>query len=160
MSSRIDGLEFAALREGMRTWQRSAPFTAKQVPARGRGWIALSVNVQSKLNELSERNMASVNKVILIGSIGRDSGESRYVIQREIYDGYLDALRRYRDALFEDMANAFAAAARRLNEALRQLRILAGPLVVPKEIAIRRTAMFNRTAAFFHAAKVDARNLP
>lgn len=105
--------------------------------------------------------MASVNKVILIGNLGHVSRGSLDAAGQQAFDRYDDALRGYRAAL-EDLlcARQFAEAARRLAEATRQLRKMAGAFAILKKIAAPCRPLFNRTAAFFHAAKVDARNLP
>lgn len=104
--------------------------------------------------------MASINKVILIGNLGLVSRDSLDDGGRLAFDAYIDALRHF-SAAFEDLAaSKFADTARRVSEALRHLRKLAGPFAIPKRIAAPWTATFNRTAAFFHAAKVDARNVP
>lgn len=100
--------------------------------------------------------MESVNRVILVGNLGR---VARGLLDRggqRAFDGYADALRHFLD----DLAKSFAVAARRLAEALRQLRELATPLSVPKTLSYPGIPLFDRSAAFFHAAKVDGRNLP
>ena len=104
--------------------------------------------------------MASVNKVILIGNLGRVSRDALDADGQRAFDSYTAALRGYCFALEDLWGRTFAEAARSLAEAFRQLHQLAGRIKIPKEIAARCLPVFNRTAAFFHAAKVDARNLP
>ena len=104
--------------------------------------------------------MASVNKVILIGNLGRVSRDALNADGQRAFDSYTTALHGYCFALEDVCGRTFAEAARRLAEAFRQLHQLAGPLEIPKKTAARCMPLFNRTAAFFHAAKVDARNLP
>jgi len=103
--------------------------------------------------------MASVNKVILIGSLGRVSRGGLDTAGQQAFDRYVDAACGYGSVL-RDGITGLAEAARRLAEAYRQLHKLASPFVIPKKIAAPWTPLFGRTAAFFHAAKVDARNLP
>jgi hypothetical protein len=103
--------------------------------------------------------MASVSKVILVGSLGRVSRDSLDAVGQRAFDRYVDALGGYGDA-FEALAEKFADAVRRLASASRQLHELAKPFMIPKKITACSAPMFNRTAAFFHAAKVNARNLP
>lgn len=101
-----------------------------------------------------------MNKVILIGNLGRISRDSLDADGQGAFDGYVAALHGYCSALEALAGRTFAAAARRLAEAMRQLHEMAGRLKIPTKIAAPCMPLFNRTAAFFHAAKVDARNLP
>ena len=104
--------------------------------------------------------MASVSKVILIGSLGRVSRVSLDADGQGAFDSYVAALHGYWSALEDLWGRKFAEAARRLAEAFRQLHQLAGRIEIRKKITARCMPLFNRTAAFFHAAKVDARNHP
>lgn len=104
--------------------------------------------------------MASVNKVILIGNLGRDP-QLRYTpAQRDVYERYLDALGGYHSAFSQLGQTQFAEAARKLAQAFRELRERASPFMVPKKMPALGIRLCNRIAAFFHAGKVDARNLP
>lgn len=103
--------------------------------------------------------MASVNKVILIGNLGRVSRRSLDTVGQQAFDSYLEALEHFRFALEDMLVSRFVEAASRLAEAFSQLRKLAGPFSIRKKIVAPWMPHFNRTAAFFHAAKVDARNL-
>ncbi len=104
--------------------------------------------------------MTSVNKVILIGNLGRVSRDALDTDGQGAFDSYVAALHGYCFALEDVGGRTFAEAARRLAEAFRLLHQLAGPVKIPEKIAARCMPLFNRTAAFFHAAKADARNLP
>lgn len=104
--------------------------------------------------------MASINKVILIANVGPLSGGLHRSVVQEALARYSQALDGYGRAFDDLQAIKFREAARRLAEALRRLRELTGAFATPKKIAADRPPVFNRTAAFFHAAKVDARNLP
>lgn len=104
--------------------------------------------------------MASINKVILIGNLGRVSRGSLDAPAREAFDRYGDALSVYDAALRNLHARTFGEAARRLAEANHQLRRLVGSFLVAKEVAAPGVPILNHSAAFFHSAKVDARNLP
>lgn len=104
--------------------------------------------------------MASINKIILVGNLGRVSRNSLDNAMREAFDRYVDALSGYGFALGDLRASTIAAAARRLANANHQLRRLIGSFLVPRKIAALGVVLPGRTAAFFHAAKVDARNLP
>lgn len=104
--------------------------------------------------------MASVNSVIIIGNLGRVSRSSLDESGQTAFDSCLAALAGF-CSVFDDLnANAFAKAAQRLQEASRLLRKLAGSLPMVKARAAFVTTAAQRNAAFFHAAKVDARNLP
>jgi len=100
--------------------------------------------------------MASVNKVILIGNLGRVSRELLDGAGKQAFDNYLDAVQ----ALFGHLTGKVSEMARKLAEASGKLYELAKPFVISQKTAVRRMPRFSRTAAFFHAAKVDARNLP
>lgn len=101
--------------------------------------------------------MASVNRVILIGNLGRVSRSALDTAGQQTFDGYLAALRGY----FEAMSlRSVEKAARRLAEAFRLLRRVAEPIEIPKKISAPWMPLFGRNAAFFHAGKVDARNHP
>lgn len=104
--------------------------------------------------------MASINKVILIGNLGRVSRSSLDAPAQDAFDRYGDALSVYAAALRNLRARAYGEAARSLAEANQQLRSLVGSFLVAKEVAAPGVPMLNRAAAFFHSAKVDARNLP
>lgn len=104
--------------------------------------------------------MASVNKVILIGNLGYVSRDALDADGRRAFDSYVAALHGYCFALEDVWGRTLAEAARRLAEAFRLLHQLAGRIKIPEKIAARCIPLFNRTAAFFHTAKVDARNLP
>lgn len=104
--------------------------------------------------------MASINKVILIGNLGRVSRSSLDAPAQEAFDRYGDALSVYAAALRNLHARTYGEAARRFAEANHQLRRLVGTFLATKEIAAPGVPILNRTAAFFHSAKVDARNHP
>ena len=104
--------------------------------------------------------MASINKVILIGNLGRDP-EVRYApAVRAVYERYITALGGYHAAFSQLGQTQFPEAARKLAQAFRELRELASPLIVPKKIPALCVGLRNGVAAFFHTGKVDARNLP
>lgn len=95
--------------------------------------------------------MTSANKVILIGSLGRDPGG--------VYDAYLSIVEN-RLSRTSQSVEASADAARKAAEARRPVREPDGSFTIPKKMAAPWMNTVNRTAAFFHAAKVDARNRP
>lgn len=122
-------------------------------PARG-------IGLHYQLYEPIVLDMVSVNSVIIIGSLGRVSRSSLDESGQTAFDNYFAALAGLRSAFDDLNANAFAEAARRLREASRLLRKLAGRLPMVKARAAFVTTAAQRNAASFHAAKVDARNLP
>lgn len=102
----------------------------------------------------------SINKVIIVGNLGRVCRGSLDGEAQAAFDSYLEALGRFSSALSLMACDAFSEAARQLSHAMSELRRLAAPFAVPKKIAAPSSLNFKRTAAFFHAAKVDSRNLP
>jgi hypothetical protein len=109
--------------------------------------------------------MASINKVILIGNLGRSV--SREALSGEalrIYDAYYAALAdlgsRFGSALPSD-AISFQEASRRLNVALQAFKAALLPLQrIASRLWFARFGPVARAAGFFHAGKVDGRNLP
>lgn len=117
--------------------------------------------------------MASINRVILIGNLGRASPINPGLLSkeaREAYEAYRDSLGHYGSLMlarfqaargpkdvdqapvtFQDVCRRLGAAIRALREALAPLKTLAKKVWFPT---------LTRTSAFFHVGKVDGRNLP
>jgi hypothetical protein len=125
--------------------------------------------------------MASVNKIILIGNIGRSEGTSSYLqlLEDALSRGLIKATRTALEALAWRLTGTVSAdesnntsalteyqrACQLLHAALKALRNSGGCL---KDLSgcnapagwQRRLLTSGRVAAFFHGRKVDARNLP
>lgn len=104
--------------------------------------------------------MTSINKVILIGNLGRVARDALDADGRQAFDCYAQALYGLGAAFRGDAASPISVAARRLAEALRQLLKVVGPCLEPVMSGGAYVAPMPRTSAFFHPGKVDARNLP
>ena len=128
--------------------------------------------------------MASVNRVILIGTLGRDNVYGRDLTEenRHAFNTYKNALQRFAgyflrrrleqhglglDAVLAELSNGCAEVAqsyrdvcRQLAAALRALRKAGVALVAARNDRIPRSWEYAGSAAFFHSRKVDGRNLP
>lgn len=104
--------------------------------------------------------------VIAVGSLGNFAYEQVDAVGKKLLDAYADLVRTIYTAGLraydgEGFDSRYREACRRMAETLKQLRKLVKRVVRPIDGIVHRAGVIERHGgAFFHALKVDGRNLP
>jgi translation initiation factor IF-2 len=121
--------------------------------------------VKSDIRKPAARSQC--NAVILVGGLGHFAYEQADAAAKKLLDAYRELVRTIYvaglRAIDDDgFDRRYREACRRMSETLKQLRKFVKRVQRPAEGALRKTAggAARHGGAFFHALKVDGRNLP
>lgn len=104
--------------------------------------------------------------VVSVGSLGHFAYEELDAVGKKLLDAYADLVRTIYTAVVraydsEGFDSRYREACRRMAETLKQLRKLVRRVVRPIDGIVQKVGVKERHGgAFFHALKVDGRNLP